>query len=50
MLKDKYKIDIYLHDKYPHDPGGRDICQIKEYLEQLSENVNMLCNNKLHTD
>ena len=26
MLKDKYKINIYLQDKYPHDPGGRDIC------------------------
>ena len=25
MLKDKYKINIYLQDKYPHDPGGRDI-------------------------
>ena len=33
MLKDKYKINIYLQGKYPHDPGGRDICQIKEYLE-----------------
>ena len=29
MLKDKYKINIYLQDKYPHDPGGRDICHIK---------------------
>ena len=37
MLKDKYKINIYLQGKYPHDPGGRDICQIKEYLEQLYE-------------
>ena len=25
MLKDKYKISIYLQDKYLHDPGGRDI-------------------------
>ena len=25
MLKDKYKINIYLQDNYPHDPGGRDI-------------------------
>ena len=35
MLKDKYKINIYLQDKYPHDPGGRDIYkyQVKEYLE-----------------
>ena len=38
-LKDKYKINIYLQDKYPHDPGGRNIyhCQIKEYLEHLYE-------------
>ena len=50
MLKDKYKINIYLQDKYPHDPGGRDICQIKEYLEKLYANVNMLFNNKLPTD
>ena len=27
MLKDKYNINIYLHDKYPGGPGGRDICQ-----------------------
>ena len=38
MLKGKYKINIYLQGKYPHDPGGRDICQIKEYLEKLYEN------------
>ena len=25
MLKDNYKINIYLQDKYPHDPGGTDI-------------------------
>ena len=37
MLKDKYKINIYLQGKYPHDPGGRDICQTKEYLEKLYE-------------
>ena len=35
VLKDKYKINIYLQGTYPHDTGGRDICQIKEYLEQL---------------
>ena len=23
MLKDKYKINIYLQDKYPHGPGGK---------------------------
>ena len=39
MLKDKYKINIYLQGKYPHDPGGRDICQIKEYLEKLYEQI-----------
>ena len=26
-LQDKYKTNIYLQDKFPHDPGGRDICQ-----------------------
>ena len=41
-LQDKYKINIYLQDKYPHDPGGRDICQLKEYLEKLYVNVNIL--------
>ena len=52
MLQDTYKINIYLQDKYPHDPGGRDICQchIKQYLEKLYVNVNMLFNNKLLTD
>ena len=52
MLKDKYKINIYLQDKYSHDPGRRDIChcQIKEYLEHLYENMNILFNNKFPTD
>ena len=50
MLKDKYKINIYLQDKYPHDPGGRYICQIKQYLEKLFVNINILFNNKLPTD
>ena len=39
MLKDKYKINIYLQDKYPHDPGGKDNYQIKEYLEHLYEKI-----------
>ena len=43
-------INIYLQDKYPHDPHGRDMCQIKEYLETLYENVNILFNDKLPTD
>ena len=52
MLKDKYKINIYLQDEYPHDPGGRDIYhyQIKEYLEHLYENMNILFNNKFPTE
>ena len=52
MLKDKYKINIYLQDKYPHDPGGRDIYhyQIKEYLEHLYENINILFKKKFPTD
>ena len=52
MLKDKYKINIYLQNKYPHDPGGRDIYhyQIKEYLEHLYENMNILFNNEIPTD
>ena len=50
MLKDKYKIDIYLQDKYPHDPGGKDNSQIKQYLEHLYENMNILFNNKFPTD
>ena len=52
MLKDEYKINIYLQDKYPHDPGGRDIYkyQVEEYLENLYENMNILFNNNLPTD
>ena len=50
MLKDKYKINIYLQDKYPHDPGGKDNYQIKEYLEHLYENMNILFNNKFPRD
>ena len=52
MLKDKYKINIYLQDKYPHDPGGRDIYkyQVKEYLVNLYENMNILFNDNLPTD
>ena len=51
-LKDKCKINIYLQDKYPHDPGGRDICEchLKQYLEKLYVNVNMLFNNTLPTN
>ena len=51
MLKNKYKINIYLQDKYPNDPGRRDIYkyQIKEYLENLYENMNILFNDNLPT-
>ena len=52
MLKDKYKINIYLQDKYPHDPGGRDMYkyQVKEYLENLYENMSILFNDNLPID
>ena len=50
MLKGKYKINIYLQGKYPHDPGGRDICQIRIILKSCMKNVNMLFNNKLPTN
>ena len=30
ILQDKYKINIYVQGKYPHDPGGTDICQLKK--------------------
>ena len=52
MLKDKYKINTYLQDKYPYDPDGRDLCQcqVKQYLEKLYDNVNMLFKNELHMD
>ena len=52
MLKFKYKINIYLQDKYPHDPGGRNIYkyQVKDYLENLYENMNILFNDNLPID
>ena len=50
MLKDKYKINMYLQDKYPHDPCGKDKYQIKEYLENLYENMNILFNASLPAD
>ena len=52
ILKDKYKINIYLQDKYPHDPGERDIYkyQVKEYLENIYENMNILFNDNLPTN
>ena len=50
MLKDKYKINIYLQDKYPHDPGGKDNYQIKEYLEHLYEYMKILFNDNFPTD
>ena len=50
ILQDKYKINIYLQGKYPHDPGGTMICQLRKYLEKLYVNVNILFNDKLPTD
>ena len=49
MLKDKYKININLQNKYPHDPGGKDKYQIKEYLK-IYENMNILFNDYLSAD
>ena len=50
MLPGKYKINIYLESNFPHDPGGTIICQLKEYLEKLYANVNMLFKDKLPRD
>ena len=50
MLKHKYKINIYLQAEYPHNPGGANICQLKEYLEKLYTNVNMHFKDKLPRD
>ena len=50
MSKDKDKINIYLQDKYPHMPGGKDNYQIKEYLGNLYENMNILFNDNLPTE
>ena len=46
------KVDIYLQDNYPHDPGGRDIYkyQVKEYLENLYMKLNILFNDNFPTD
>ena len=41
---------IYLQGEFPHDPGGTNICQLKEYLEKLYTNVNMLFKDKLSRD
>ena len=49
MLKDKYKINIYLQDKYPPDPRGNENYEIKEYLEHLYKNRNILFNNRFPT-
>ena len=50
MLKDKYKINIYIQDNYPHDPGRKDKHQIKEYLEHLYGNISILFNDNFPTD
>ena len=50
MCQRQYKINIYIQDKYPHDPGGKDNYQTKEYLEHLYENMNILFNKKFPTD
>ena len=50
MLKDKYKINLCLQDKYLHGPAGKDKYQIKENLKNLYENMNILFNDNLPTD
>ena len=54
MLEDNYKINIsrdsYLGGKYPHDPGGTMICQLRKYLETLYVNITILFKDKLPTD
>ena len=50
ILQDKYKINIYLECKYPHDPGGTMICQLQQHIETLYVSVNILFNDKLTTD
>ena len=51
ILQNKYKIkinpDFYLGGKYPHDPGGAMICQLRKYLENLYVNLTILFNDKL---
>ena len=45
-LETKYKIkinaDYHLEAKYPNDPGGTMICQLKKYIEELHENFTKL--------
>ena len=48
MLQDKYKIN--LQGEFPHDPGGTNICQHKEYLVKLYDKVNILFKDKLPRD
>ena len=43
-------LNIYQGSNYPHDPGGTNICKLKEYLEKLYENVNILFQDKLPRD
>ena len=42
-LKTKYKLninaDFHLGARYPNDPGGTMICQLKKYLEELHEKL-----------
>ena len=46
-----YKIIIYLQDKYPHDPGGMNMCQKSmNIFKKLYENVNILFKDKLPRD
>ena len=50
MLQDKYKINIYHESDFPHNPGGTNICQLKDYYEKLYANVNMTFTDELPRD
>ena len=43
-------INICQGSNFPHDPGGRIICQLKKYLEKIYANVNIRFNDKLPQD
>ena len=54
ILQDKYKLDInpdfYLGAKYPIDPGGAMICQLRKYLKRLHVNIAILFKENLPKD
>ena len=49
MLKGKYKINIYLQGKYPHDLVEEIFVKSRNIWNSYMKNLNMLFNNKLPT-